>query len=287
MSVGFLLLIKHMKRECRRWYLFVYLTRSPALCHRDVRLHGQSGSFEVSGAQHASSEPRHTAVHVSPSQTVGACSLGTSHDAEYSPPSGHSRHTGMNRMSLWSEVKIKKSPPRKLSFFKKRKMWPQEGVVSSSVTFLSGILLASALGVCQRCTGITLLLSLGPCEDEKAWRKMNGVRCSASQFLLQYIKCVFFTAYGFSFHYRGECSCSEADVCARVWWAPWICQLCVFLSFSLPPLSFLSPLALFLIYYLLSRSHTAPPPLSLLLACYLFVVFLLPLLLRSSSFSPL
>lgn len=52
--------------------LFVYLTRSPALCCRDVGLHGQSGSSEVSGAQHASSQPRHAAVHVSPSQTVGA-----------------------------------------------------------------------------------------------------------------------------------------------------------------------------------------------------------------------
>lgn len=73
----------------------------------------------------------------------------------------------------------------------------------------------------------------------KGWRKMNGVQCSASQFLLQYIKCVFFTAYGFSFHSRGECSCSEDDICARVWWAPWICQLCVFLSFSLRCHSFL------------------------------------------------
>lgn len=43
-------------------------------------------------------------------------------------------------------------------------------------------------------------------------------------FTVQYIKCVFFplfffTAYGFSFHDRGERWCSEDSVCARVGWA--------------------------------------------------------------------
>lgn len=54
-------------------------------------------------------------------------------------------------------------------------------------------------------------------------------------FTVQYIKCVFFfplfsfTAYGFSFHYRGERSCSEDSVCARVGWA---LQIYHFISFS-------------------------------------------------------
>lgn len=58
-------------------------------------------------------------------------------------------------------------------------------------------------------------------------------------FTVQYIKCVFFpplfffTAYGFSFHNRGERSCSEDDVCARVGWALRIDQLYVFLMFPL------------------------------------------------------
>lgn len=54
----------------RKWWYLWWSDKPLALCCRDVRLHGQSGSFEVSGAQHASSKPWHTAVHVSPSQTV-------------------------------------------------------------------------------------------------------------------------------------------------------------------------------------------------------------------------
>lgn len=42
---------------------------SVSLC-RDDGLHGQGGPAQVSGAQHASPQPRHAAVHVSPSQTV-------------------------------------------------------------------------------------------------------------------------------------------------------------------------------------------------------------------------
>lgn len=52
-------------------YLFCSLSNvGLALCCRDDGLYGQSGSSEVSGAQHAPSKPRHAEVHVSPSQTV-------------------------------------------------------------------------------------------------------------------------------------------------------------------------------------------------------------------------
>lgn len=101
-------------------------------------------------------------------------------------------------------------------------------------------------------------------------------------FTVQYIKCVFFpplfffTAYGFSFHNRGERSCSEDDVCARVGWALRIDQLYVFLMFPLRGHSFRrhSPQ----IYFF--PAHPLQPVL-----CFLS---LLDLLLTSSfSFSPL
>lgn len=138
-------------------------------------------------------------------------------------------------------------------------MQTQEGVVPSSESshFLSGILWPrlskyASPALYQDHT----VVKFGSLWRWKAWRKMNGVQCSASQFLLQYIKCVFFTAYGFSFHFRGERSCSEADVCARVWWAPWICQLCVFLLFSLHCHSFLPSFCFSFIISLLNH----PPP---------------------------
>jgi len=114
---------------------------------------------------------------------------------------------------------------------------------------------------------------------------MNGLRCSASQFLLQYIKCVFFTAYGFSFHSRGERSCSEADVCARVWWAPWICQLSVFLLFSLRCHSFLS---LFCFSFISLLNHSLVSSLTHSLSYFPhFLTVLLALFIPSFLFSSL
>jgi len=117
---------------------------------------------------------------------------------------------------------------------------------------------------------------------------MNGGRCSASQFLLQYIKCVFFYRLWFFLPLRGERSCSEADVCARVWWPheyvnstsfshflpaviPFPPRLCFSFIISLlnqppsPPLRFLHFLfILFLLFFVFSlSSSSALPPLSI------------------------
>lgn len=94
--------------------------------------------------------------------------------------------------------------------------------------------------------------------------------------------CVFYRLWLFFFHFRG--SCSEAHVCARVWWTPWIC-LCLSLIF--PLMSFLS---LVFIYYLPAQS----PPTSVSLSpffphflSFLVTLFILPSLASSfSSFSP-
>lgn len=68
---------KHLlmiRRVC--WVLFC----------RDVGLHGQGGPPQVSGAQHASSQPRHVEVHVSPSQTVRRERTEMFASASISPP---------------------------------------------------------------------------------------------------------------------------------------------------------------------------------------------------------
>ena len=84
----------------------------------------------------------------------------------------------------------------------------------------------------------------------------------------------FFTAYGFSFHYRGERLWSEDSVGARVGWALPNVSLDVFLFFS-PLLTFISPHSL---PDLFCSFH--------LLHCQSFLSLLDLLLNSSSSFSP-
>lgn len=144
----------------------------------------------------------------------------------------------------------------------------ERGPFPRGCRFLS---VSGSFGRSAPCANITVV-NFGLLWRWKGWRKMNGVRRSASQFLLQYIKCVFSTAYGFSFHSRGERSCSEAGAGARVWWTPWFCQLS--LSFSRSP-SRVIPLRSFWFSFIITLLH----PLSLSSPCLLFLASFL------SSFS--
>lgn len=105
----------------------------------------------------------------------------------------------------------------------------------------------------------------------KGWRKMNGVPCSARQFLLQYIKCVFFTAYGFfplllqgwAFVFWGWCLCQGVVGPMN------LSTLCLSLIFSL--LWFLSPppsLFCLSFIFLSAKSRLSPPPLLALDHCF-------------------
>lgn len=118
---------------------------------------------------------------------------------------------------------------------------------------------------------------------------MNGVRCSAGQLLLQYIKCVFFTADGFSFH---------SGVSVRVL-RPMFVPGCGGLHEYVNPVSFshflpavapppTPPLCFSSIISPLNQPHRLVCFLCFLLICFLLFFCILPLLFLpfSSSFPP-
>lgn len=131
------------------------------------------------------------------------------------------------RMFQVEGVKRKKKSPKKKT--KKKTYLTTRGrcflVILTNV--LSGILWLH-LSECSRIT----LFNFGSLWRWKGWTKMNAVKCSASQFLLLYVKSVPHRR-GFFLPLQVWVFVFEADVYVRVWWAPTICHLCVFLSFSL------------------------------------------------------
>lgn len=142
------------------------------LC-RDDGLHGQSGSAEVSGAQHASSQPRHAAVHVSPSQTV-------------SGREGNRRHSAHALLSaLRGEVGgggtfdgIKKNKNKNKITGRSGCRWHKKTLTTRGGRLLVVVRNSSLVSSGSSSAPESLCLTFGPRWRWKGWTKMSGVKHS-------------------------------------------------------------------------------------------------------------